>query len=454
MRVEGADGRELRGESAGVEPAGAGGFFGSLQASIVSGGVIGEQVLSIAGDGADDAEDGRRGARAAGDSGAIADHAGGGVVDDPLGLHLATRVSRGPAVEVPASAPGPAAGMDGGRAHDGGGAARGRAGSGASDGAARGEAADAGAGERGGATRGAVSAGAAGGAPVAGSGAEALNVAGATAVRAVPARTGGATGGGAGAAVGGVVGGAVGRGLAAGGERVEARTVRARGEGAGLLKSERAAAVEEVQRALAQVLHREGGTLKVRLQPKFLGSVVVELTLRDGTASALIRAESESARELLGSSLGELRSALEARGVRVERLVVEPLGAGPASQDAAGAGPGSGVGAELGAGDRRGARSGEDSPGRGGGTDAPGRGENADGSIGGAIDGDASGSADEGSGGWGARREAGVPLREAGAEAPGAGVVGDGAAGVAGSPGIWRLSATADGLWLRLDAVA
>lgn len=87
----------------------------------------------------------------------------------------------------------------------------------------------------------------------------------------------------------------------------------------------------QVSRSLASIIARGGGKLTLRLSPHAMGDVRVELEVREGAASALFRAEHESARDLLRSNLDALRNALEKRGVRVERLEV----VGPHSESTA-----------------------------------------------------------------------------------------------------------------------
>lgn len=82
--------------------------------------------------------------------------------------------------------------------------------------------------------------------------------------------------------------------------------------------------VQQAQRGLASVLRQGGGTLSLKLTPEALGTVRVEMQVSHGVASASLRAETTQARELLSANLDALRSALEDRGLRVERLSVEP----------------------------------------------------------------------------------------------------------------------------------
>jgi flagellar hook-length control protein FliK len=79
----------------------------------------------------------------------------------------------------------------------------------------------------------------------------------------------------------------------------------------------------QVQRGLAQLLRQEGGELTLRLNPRSLGEVRVQLGVREGVVDATIRAETREARVLLEDAIDTLRSSLEGRGLRVERLVID-----------------------------------------------------------------------------------------------------------------------------------
>ncbi|KAA0216641.1 MAG: flagellar hook-length control protein FliK [Leptolyngbya sp. PLA3] len=87
----------------------------------------------------------------------------------------------------------------------------------------------------------------------------------------------------------------------------------------------------QVSRSLASIIARGGGKLSLRLSPQALGDVRVDVEVREGSARALFRTETESACDLLKSNLDALRHALETRGLRVERLEV----IGPHSESAA-----------------------------------------------------------------------------------------------------------------------
>lgn len=78
-----------------------------------------------------------------------------------------------------------------------------------------------------------------------------------------------------------------------------------------------------------------GGTLTMKLNPQSLGEVRVEVTLKEGAATARFEASTPSAHRLLTDNLSTLRQALEAKGVRVETLSVELRSVAEASPEAA-----------------------------------------------------------------------------------------------------------------------
>ncbi|MEM7621699.1 MAG: flagellar hook-length control protein FliK [Planctomycetota bacterium] len=82
--------------------------------------------------------------------------------------------------------------------------------------------------------------------------------------------------------------------------------------------------MSRVATGLASLVKTKGGTLTIRLNPESLGAVRVQLDMKEGVVSARVEAETDSARALLESGVDRLRAALEARGLRVERVQVEP----------------------------------------------------------------------------------------------------------------------------------
>lgn len=65
-----------------------------------------------------------------------------------------------------------------------------------------------------------------------------------------------------------------------------------------------------------------GGSMQIRLDPPELGAVQVRVEMRDGVMTAFFETSSDQATKLLSHSLGDLKTALEAQGVSVEKLHV------------------------------------------------------------------------------------------------------------------------------------
>lgn len=78
----------------------------------------------------------------------------------------------------------------------------------------------------------------------------------------------------------------------------------------------------QAHRVLGQALAARDGTATLRLSPEHLGHLRVDLTRGEGGVTARFEASTPEAQRLLTSSLAELKAALEARGLGVERLEV------------------------------------------------------------------------------------------------------------------------------------
>ena len=72
-----------------------------------------------------------------------------------------------------------------------------------------------------------------------------------------------------------------------------------------------------------QTAHERGGTLNLRLSPPELGSLRLELTVRDGVMNASLQAETDSARRVLLDHLPALRDRLAEQNIRIERFDVD-----------------------------------------------------------------------------------------------------------------------------------
>jgi flagellar hook-length control protein FliK len=93
----------------------------------------------------------------------------------------------------------------------------------------------------------------------------------------------------------------------------------------------------QAARGLAAALRQGGGSVTLRLQPDALGELKVKLDLTGTKVGASFEVGSDQARKLLDTTLTTLRSALEARGLQVDRLevrVADRPGHVPQPQDA------------------------------------------------------------------------------------------------------------------------
>ena len=83
--------------------------------------------------------------------------------------------------------------------------------------------------------------------------------------------------------------------------------------------------LRQLASALAAAMRKGDGTVTINLRPEHLGPMRVDLRVEGRHASALFHPTTESARQLLVASEGLLRSALEARGLQVDRIEVAAL---------------------------------------------------------------------------------------------------------------------------------
>lgn len=76
-----------------------------------------------------------------------------------------------------------------------------------------------------------------------------------------------------------------------------------------------------------------GGSMQIRLDPPQLGSLNVSVRVQDGVLSATFQTSNEQATQMLSQTMTQLKSALEATGVSVERLHVRQTSASRSSDD-------------------------------------------------------------------------------------------------------------------------
>jgi flagellar hook-length control protein FliK len=72
-----------------------------------------------------------------------------------------------------------------------------------------------------------------------------------------------------------------------------------------------------------QTAHERGGTLQIRLSPPELGSLRLEMTVKNGVMSASLQTENANARRLLLDHLPALRDRLAEQNIRVDRFDVD-----------------------------------------------------------------------------------------------------------------------------------
>lgn len=125
-------------------------------------------------------------------------------------------------------------------------------------------------------------------------------------------------------------------------------------------------------RALGVLASQRGGTITMRLDPPSLGELAVRMTVVDGSVRADLKAGTDAARVLLEQSIEMLRTSLESRGLKVDRLHVggpgssgEPGGVRSESQQQSQSG-GSGSSKDDGADDGKRDAAGRESRGRDG----------------------------------------------------------------------------------------
>jgi flagellar hook-length control protein FliK len=85
--------------------------------------------------------------------------------------------------------------------------------------------------------------------------------------------------------------------------------------------------VQRVARALEAAGER-GGTVRLRLSPPELGSLRVEIAVRQGAMTARVEAEKSDTRNLLLDNLPALRDRLERQNIKIEQFQVDLMGQG------------------------------------------------------------------------------------------------------------------------------
>jgi len=82
-------------------------------------------------------------------------------------------------------------------------------------------------------------------------------------------------------------------------------------------------AAGRIIRGLSTMVHQNGGTMTMRLDPPELGAIRIQMTITNGSVTASFAPSSEAARQLLEQSMSQLRTALESQGLFVDRLSIQ-----------------------------------------------------------------------------------------------------------------------------------
>ena len=101
-----------------------------------------------------------------------------------------------------------------------------------------------------------------------------------------------------------------------------AKPADAPGGSNGISEVDRVRFVQRVARAF-QSAQDDGGQVRLRLSPPSLGSLKLEIQVQDGTLSAKLTTETESAKSLLLDNLSTLRDRLGDQNIRITRFDVE-----------------------------------------------------------------------------------------------------------------------------------
>lgn len=104
-------------------------------------------------------------------------------------------------------------------------------------------------------------------------------------------------------------------------ENVAKADVRS-GSSNGLTEAERLRLIQRVSRAF-HTIGDQGGQLRLRLSPPELGSVRVEVTVRNGVLSAHLEAETSAARDVLLENVGTLRERLAEQNIKLDQFDVD-----------------------------------------------------------------------------------------------------------------------------------
>jgi flagellar hook-length control protein FliK len=82
-------------------------------------------------------------------------------------------------------------------------------------------------------------------------------------------------------------------------------------------------AAGRILRGLSAMIHQNGGSMTMRLDPPELGSLRIQMSISNGSVSATFTPGNAAARGLLEQNMSQLKAALESQGLFVDRLSIQ-----------------------------------------------------------------------------------------------------------------------------------
>jgi len=85
----------------------------------------------------------------------------------------------------------------------------------------------------------------------------------------------------------------------------------------GTARADQAETIDKIVQSMTMALKRGAGEVRMMLQPPRLGSVRIELSVKDGVLNAFFETQTQAARHAISGNLPQLKAALENQGIEV-----------------------------------------------------------------------------------------------------------------------------------------
>jgi len=120
-----------------------------------------------------------------------------------------------------------------------------------------------------------------------------------------------------------------------GGEAHRGEFARELGGARGVLRVDQVETIERIVKTMSMAVRRGQSEARILLQPPRLGSVRIELSVKNGVLNATFETQTQAARHVISSNLPHLKAALESQGIEVEgfNITVEHEAGQPAFTD-------------------------------------------------------------------------------------------------------------------------